>query len=75
VSDVPTEKKKRYFNRTLYIPGFGMVVAGEELTKEALDAWQAKTKVPISDFVGKSRPEKPKSDKEKLAEYEQLKKE
>ena len=65
----------RYFNRNMSIPGFGFVVAGDLLTEEALVAWKKKTKVDIDKFVGDTIPEQPKTDKEKLAEYEALKKE
>ena len=55
VSDAPTKKAptKRYFTKRLYIGGFGMVDVGDLLTKEALDAWKAKTKVSIANYVDK----------------------
>ena len=72
----PTEKPKRpkrYFKKTTYIKGFGIVNAGDELTGEMLKAWTQNTPVKIDAYVGKKvevLKELPKSDKQKLADYE-----
>ena len=73
VSDAPTQKLKRYFKKTTYIKGFGIVNAGDELTGEMLKAWTQNTPVKIDAYVGKKvdvLKELPKSDKQKLADYE-----
>ena len=74
VSDAPTAKVgKRYFIRTTYIKGYGVVAVGEALTSEMAEAWKANTKVSIDAYVGKKNEtlkELPKTDKEKLAAYE-----
>ena len=73
VSDAPTKKARRYFKKTTYIKGFGIVNAGDELTGEMLKCWTHNTDVKIDAYVGDKvdvLKELPKSDKEKLAEYE-----
>ena len=71
----PTPKVKRYFKKTTYIKGFGIVNAGDELTNEMAKAWATNTSVKIDAYVGKSSEtlsELPQTDKEKLAAYEAL---
>ena len=74
----PTEQPKklaRYFKKTTYIKGFGIVNAGDKLTGEMAKAWAANTAVKIDDYVGKASEtlvELPQTDKEKLAAYEAL---
>ena len=73
VSDAPTQKLKRYFKKTTYIKGFGVVAVGEALTGEMAKAWAENTSVKIDAYVGKKSEalnELPKTDKQKLAEYE-----
>ncbi len=50
-SDAPT-RAKRYFKRTTYIKGFGIVNAGDELTSEMAIAWSSNTKIKIDAYVG-----------------------
>ncbi len=50
-SDAPT-RAKRYFKKTTYIKGFGIVNAGDELTSEMAIAWSSNTKVKIDAYVG-----------------------
>ncbi len=71
----PTPKIKRYFKKTTYIKGFGIVNAGDVLTKEMVTAWEKNTDVKIDAYVGKkdeTLSELPQTDKEKLAAYEAL---
>lgn len=73
VSDAPTKKLVRYFKKTTYIKGFGVVAVGEALTAEMATAWAANTPVKIDAYVGKKSEalnELPKTDKQKLADYE-----
>ena len=43
--------KPKLFSKRLYIPGYGMVDVGDEITKEAEAAWNKKTKVPIKNYT------------------------
>ena len=73
----PPPKVKRYFKKTTYIKGYGIVNAGDVLTKGMAKAWAENTPVKIDAYVGKlneALSELPKTDKEKLAEYEALNK-
>ncbi len=45
-------KDERYFKKTTYIKGFGIVNAEDKLTSEMAIAWSSNTKVKIDAYVG-----------------------
>jgi len=50
---VTASKGKRYWSKRFYIPGFGFVDVGEEASKEALAAWEKKTKADVTKYLTK----------------------
>ena len=74
-----SRSKGLYWLRPVYVKGAGMAVAGEEVTTAQLKAWNKATPVelglPYAGKLDEVAKEKPKTDKEKLADYEALKKE
>ena len=70
-----TKAKKQYWLRTTYVKGDGVHAVGSEVTKNAMTAWKKNTDVPIDAYIGDAPPEVPKTDTEKLAGYDDLKKE
>ena len=43
-------KVTKFFDR-MFIPNYGFVDAGDELTKEMKEAWEGWTKVPIANYT------------------------
>ena len=47
----------KYFTKTTFIPGFGLIPLGTEVSKEILTAWDKVTKVDISNRLTDKAPE------------------
>ena len=47
----PKKKANKSFTHRMYIPGFGYVDIGDEVTEEIEAAWKSWTTTPLSNYV------------------------